>query len=155
MNTAKLVGSLLIPLVASANVHADQRPNVLDLSVSSMGYGPSLHLSRANLYCEVRKPSGVKRFKLPPPSRTAWQDFRTELDRLKVWRWEGAYSPTSLVYDGTRWSLSIKYADAAVSSAGSNEYPDFDGRPSGSEATSDAFHSLLAAIRKLAPGCAF
>ena len=155
MNTAKLLSFLLISLSTAATAYADPRPQALEFSVTGMGYGPSLSLNRGNLYCEVRKSSGARRSKLPPPSSAAWHDFRAALNALKVWRWEEYYSPTSLVYDGTQWRLRIKYAGAAVASDGSNEYPDFEGRPSGSQEPSAAFDSLLAAIRKIAPGCPF
>jgi hypothetical protein len=57
------------------------------------------------------------------PSVKRWHSFRKALDRLGVWCWQANYSDPS-VCDGTDWSVEIAYTDKAITSGGSNCFPD-------------------------------
>jgi hypothetical protein len=62
----------------------------------------------------------------PTPER--WAAFRAALDELNVWSWHAKYGDPE-VCDGTGWSAKIVYSDKAVSSHGSNCFPDQNGKP--------------------------
>ena len=57
------------------------------------------------------------------PSQSDWEEFRSLLDKLRVWDWQKSYLPRARTMDGTRWAVSIEYEDCQIESKGSNAYP--------------------------------
>jgi len=82
------------------------------------------------------------------PTADQWREFRATLDDLNVWRWNADYM-NQQVADGTQWALEIGYADHSLKAAGSNSYPDDNGKPNGKPDTTKAFGRYLAAVKKL------
>lgn len=87
----------------------------------------------------------------PRPTAAQWREFRRTLDDLKVWQWRADYSNHG-VADGTQWSLDIAYADHSLTTGGSNNYPDVNGKTSDSSDYTAAFNRYLAAVKKLLGG---
>src|SRR6266567_856540 len=58
------------------------------------------------------------------PTREQWREFRSALDDIGVWTWHESYMPTEPIFDGTSWSLSVRYEDRSLVTGGSNAYPD-------------------------------
>jgi hypothetical protein len=85
------------------------------------------------------------------PTDAAWREFRKTLDELKVWQWQKDY-PRGGVVDGTQWLFEIVYSDRSLRSRGDNNYPDADGRPTGTPEFTPVFHRYLGAIKKLIGG---
>jgi hypothetical protein len=56
------------------------------------------------------------------PTIEQWTEFRRELDAIDIWRWRAQYLNPE-VADGTQWSLDLAFADRAIKTQGSNEYP--------------------------------
>ena len=75
------------------------------------------------------------------PTAAQWQEFRQTLDALDVWRWRSNYTNNTFK-DGTQWRISLEYADRALKTEGSNDYPKH-------------FDRYLAAIQKLLGGKTF
>jgi hypothetical protein len=48
------------------------------------------------------------------PSAKQWQNFRSTLNRLNVWCWQGDYPNSAMVCDGTGWSADIAYSDQSL-----------------------------------------
>ena len=88
------------------------------------------------------------------PTLAEWREFRAALDALNVWKWQPEFSSNG-VADGTQWSLDIAYADRALTSQGSNNYPDAHGKPNRKPEMTPAFSGYLAAVRKLTGGRSF
>lgn len=88
------------------------------------------------------------------PTAEQWRDFRKSLDDINIWRWESSYMNRK-VMDGTQWKLEITYADHSAKTAGSNSYPDEQGKPNGQPQTTPAFGRYLEAIEKLLGGKTF
>ncbi len=82
------------------------------------------------------------------PTALQWKEFREALDRLQVWKWQSHYL-NPYVMDGTQWALDIAYADHALKSEGSNNYPDANGQPNGKPQPTQTFSDYLKAIQKL------
>ena len=90
------------------------------------------------------------------PTAEQWREFRESLDQLNVWRWRPDYNNDAIA-DGTQWRLEIKYADHALKTEGSNDYPDATGAPKAKSdiATTKTFDRYLAAVEKLLGGKTF
>lgn len=88
------------------------------------------------------------------PTPDEWREFRAALDALNVWKWQPEF-PSNGVADGTQWSLDIAYADRALKSQGSNNYPDANGKPNRQPEMTPTFRGYLAAVRKLTGGRRF
>ncbi len=88
------------------------------------------------------------------PTLQQWQEFRKSIDQLNIWQWYADY-PSQGVQDGTQWSLEIAYADRALKTHGSNNYPDASGKPNGEPHSTKIFGRYLAAIKKLIGGRSF
>src|SRR5262245_59248142 len=82
------------------------------------------------------------------PTPEQWRRLRQALDAINVWRWRADY-PNPNVADGLGWEIEVAYADRKIFAAGSNNFPDDTGRPTGSPKTSGAFDRLCAAIGEL------
>jgi hypothetical protein len=84
------------------------------------------------------------------PSAKQWQTFRSGLDRLDVWCWQGNYSDPA-VCDGTGWSAEIAYSDRSVVSSGDNCFPGRDGRAIAitADETDNTFEKFCRAIARL------
>jgi hypothetical protein len=54
-------------------------------------------------------------------SATDWQRFWEAIEQAGVWKWETYYS--TMVCDGTQWSLKIRHGGRKLDSGGSNCYP--------------------------------
>ena len=87
------------------------------------------------------------------PTTKQWNQFRRSLDEIKVWQWRTNY-PNPGAYDGTQWSVDIRYPDRALKAEGDNNYPDRAGKPGGLKVTK-TFGLYTAAIRKLLGGLEF
>lgn len=85
-------------------------------------FGPRIHVTLKNglLYYSANasseKPTRIH------VSEESWDDFRTELDTAKIWRWKNRYLGNDLP-DGTNWSISIAYPDKRMNARGYNGFP--------------------------------
>jgi hypothetical protein len=57
------------------------------------------------------------------PSAESWDKFWNSLDELGCWSWSGRYHPSSIVLDGTSWSVEISAGERSVEAHGCNAYP--------------------------------
>jgi hypothetical protein len=113
------------PTANSANLV----PTKFDFSITDIS-GPSYHftLSEGYLVYSAKLPGQKAK---PPlhraPTPEQWQEFRHQLDKLKIWQWKPAYGDKSYI-EGTQWSLAVEYADHSVRSEGHRDFPDnYDG----------------------------
>lgn len=51
------------------------------------------------------------------------EEFKKEIYRLKIWKWEQDYQPESLVLDGTSWRVKLKTKAAVYESEGLQCFP--------------------------------
>jgi len=124
-----------------------------------MGTSYSVELKRgALLYkCWADRSEGEEKHTIKP-SPEAWTKFLGSLDELGCWSWSGSYQPSSIVLDGTSWSVEISAGERSVEAHGSNAYP-----PSSPEAGSShelcapgsRFDNFCAAVTELLGGRAF
>jgi hypothetical protein len=89
------------------------------------------------------------------PSPKQWREFRRALDAIGVWAWHDSYMPNEPVFDGTSWSLSLRYPDRSLVTGGGNCYPDAQGAPIGVALRTPAFRRLEAAVEALLGGRSF
>lgn len=82
----------------------------------------------------------------PAPER--WVQFRREVDRLGIWEWASYYENPAA--EGTHWRVHIVFGDRAITSEGSNAYPNED-----EMGVSEDFERFLAALRELLGGVEF
>ncbi len=101
----------------------------------------------------ARGGGGEKHTKIKP-SAAEWKEFRATLDALKIWQWQPRYAHEG-VLDGTQWLLDVSYADRAIRSEGSNNYPEATGQPNHTSDFTPAFTRYLAAVEKLIGGLPF
>lgn len=86
------------------------------------------------------------------PSTQQWREFRRALDGVSIWGWRTNYPNPGGVYDGTQWSVEIRYSDRSLKAGGDNSYPGRGGKPSGSQKSTKAFSAYTAAVSKLLGG---
>ena len=85
------------------------------------------------------------------PSAKQWQAFRTVLNRLNVWCWQGNYPNSPMVCDGVGWSAEIAYSDRSLLSSGDNCFPGWDGRAISitADETDNTFEKFCRAVAHL------
>jgi hypothetical protein len=85
------------------------------------------------------------------PSAKQWQNFRSTLNRLNVWRWQRDYPNSATVCDGVGWSAEIVYSDRSLLSSGSNCFPGRDGRalPISGDERDNTFENFCRAVARL------
>ncbi|MGI8437879.1 MAG: hypothetical protein ACR2NX_13425 [Chthoniobacterales bacterium] len=88
------------------------------------------------------------------PTEAQWLAFRRTLDEVDVWRWHASY-PSHGIMDGTQWLSEIAFADRAIRTEGSNNYPNAAGEPNEKPETTAAFNRFLEAVRTLTGGQGF
>ena len=155
---SKLCRAVLLLLVAAPKISAAEPPPVpKEFSAFIGGFnGQSyrLELHGGSLaYTTLRGGQTITKDTVTP-SAAQWREFREALDGLKVWQWRAEYA-NGQIRDGTQWSLDIAYADHAIKSHGSNNYPESNGKPSGKPDPATAFKGYLDAIEKLIGGKTF
>jgi len=89
------------------------------------------------------------------PTAAQWREFRKALDGVDVWAWQRSYQPEETVFDGTTWSLSVRYADRSVFTSGENCYPEADARPCVAGLRTPRFMRLESALETLLGGKSF
>ena len=94
---------------------------------------------------ELPQNEGIK------PSVKQWHTFRRTLDRLNVWCWREHYPNPHGVCDGTSWSVEIVYTDKAITSGGTNRFPDRNGKALGiaTERNGRTFAEFCQAVSQL------
>jgi hypothetical protein len=108
------------------------RPSVLAFSIGGFG-APSRQLElRGDTVIARRRP-----FDWVPgrptdsvrvvPSAEAWRAFWSAADEAGVQRWHDQYMAEGIV-DGEGWSITLASGGRAITSWGSNSYPDKNGR---------------------------
>lgn len=148
---ALLVTCLVWPMCAQAS--SGNPPTELVVRVG--GYlGPThvIELKRHGLWCTELQHGQPINVHLASPTREQWNEFRSQLNTMNLERWQKAYLNPD-VLDGTQWHVHIRYPDLAVESAGSNNFPDVNGKPNGSPEESAAFHRFRASFSILDKKC--
>jgi len=82
------------------------------------------------------------------PGPEKWSRFWEKTDEIGVWGWASSYDNPAV--DGTHWRVHIVYGDRAVTSEGSNAYPNED-----ETGNSKDFEQFLAVLRELLGGADF
>jgi hypothetical protein len=104
-------------------------PNKFDFSITDIS-GPSYHFTLQDGYLVYSAKVPGQKSKPPldrAPTPEQWQEFRRQLDKLKVWQWKPAYGDKSYI-EGTQWSLVLDFGDHSVHSEGHRDFPDnYDG----------------------------
>ncbi len=101
------------------------KPEKLSLYIGGyMGTSYSVELKRgALLYkCWADRSEGEEKHRIKP-SPEAWAKFWGSLDEVGFWSWSGSYRPSSIILDGTSWSIEISVAGRSVEAHGCNAYP--------------------------------
>ena len=101
------------------------KPEKLSLYIGGyMGTSCSVELKRgALLYkCWSDSSEGEEKHRIKP-SPEAWAKFWGTLDDLGFWSWSGSYRPSSIILDGTSWSVELFVGDRSVEAHGCNAYP--------------------------------
>lgn len=125
-------------------------PQKLEVYVGSSIFGAwHVVLHGQTLTCRKEQSGREDQNSLPvTPTVEQWRDFRQAMDKLAVWRWQRDY-PNRDIADGTQWRVDIVYADRAVSSEGSNNFPGPDGKPNSAPYQTEAFRAFIGAFEKL------
>lgn len=136
------------------------KPEKLSLYIGGyMGTSYSVELKRgALLYNCWSDRSGEEEKHRIKPSSEAWTKFWGRLDEVGFWSWGGSYQPSSLILDGTRWSVEISVGERIVEAHGSNAYPPSDPESESSEGCGEPgsrFDEFCAAVTELLGGHAF
>jgi len=160
MRTLHLVIRALIGLVTvitspSFAAETNAAPQSFRASIGGfLGVCYSVELREGSLYyLAADAPQKAQTLKLTPTSQQ-WREFRRALDDVGVWQWRTNY-PNPGVYDGTQWSLEIRYGDRTLKTQGSNNFPGRAGKPSGSPKETKAFSAYAAAVKRLLGGKEF
>ena len=101
------------------------KPEKLSLYIGGyMGTSYSVELKReALLYkCWSDGSREEEKYRIKP-SEEAWTKFWGTLDDLGFWSWSGSYRPSSIILDGTSWSIELFAGDRSVEAHGCNAYP--------------------------------
>jgi hypothetical protein len=114
----------------------------------------SVELRGGTLYYSATNTAHTPEFAKVIPTDQRWREFRHSLDLISVWQWQTNYANPG-VYDGTQWVLELQYEDRILMSHGSNNFPDRNGKPSGSQKVTKAFASYAAAVKRLLDGKEF
>jgi hypothetical protein len=144
--TIVVFASLLLTLAGCATKEPPPTANAPNLVPKKLEFyivdisGPSYDVKLDNegyVVYSVKQPGQKSK---PPlhraPTPEQWQEFRHQLDHIKIWDWKPEYG-SKLLIDGTQWSIDIEYADHSVHSDGHRDFPD------------SGFDGLLQAIGKL------
>jgi len=119
-------------MTAAPHPIEDDAPRVLEVYVGSFsGASYGVCWDGTTLVYESFEPGYRRRQQLLlAPSRAQWRRFWTSMEELGVWEWAERYEPgtrfepTTVVRDGTHWSLTLAHGDRAVESSGDNAAPD-------------------------------
>jgi hypothetical protein len=150
--------SLLIATfaVATCCVALAQAPSRFSASIDNFEHHRyALELRDGKLVYSDATPKSVVQPVTITPSPDQWREFRRALDRIDIWTWHETYRPNEVVFDGTNWSLSVRYPDRSLVSGGSNSYPDALGAPTGVALRPPAFRQFEAAVEALLGGKSF
>jgi hypothetical protein len=137
----------------SAPLQLEGRPTILEFSIGGFG-APSRQLElRGDTVIARRRP-----FDWTPgsptdsvrviPTAEQWRAFWIAADAAGVQQWHVQYDAAGIV-DGEGWSLSVASRDRAISSWGSNAYPDRNGREHEGQRSAE-FQAFLNALNVLA-----
>lgn len=77
-----------------------------------------------------------------------WKRFRSELDRIGVWKWKGEYNPSQPNTHDSTWRVMIRYADRSVEAEGT-AYPQADGSVAGDGRMTSGFQKFSRALYQL------
>jgi hypothetical protein len=108
------------------------------------------------VYESVEPGFGQRRERVCAPSEAQWRAFWRTIDDLDVWHWESHYGaalrfePSTIVRDGTHWSLTLERGDRRIESSGDSAAPDANDLDD-----SPVFTAFCAAIARLAGDRAF
>lgn len=155
--------SALLPILLSFGAatllsSAEPAPVPEKFNASIGGFGLSYTVELRNgvlLYTENDfrrgKPVAPQRI---TPTPEQWREFRRTLDAAGVWNWQKRY-PSAGTVDGTQWSFAVAYGGRVSNSAGDNNYPGTDGKPTGDPMPTKTFERVRAAISALLGGRKF
>jgi hypothetical protein len=149
---------LLIATFAAAAscVALAQAPSRFSASIDNFGrHTFTVELRDGKVVYSDATPTSVAQPITITPSREQWREFRRALDGIGVWAWHERYMPNEPVFDGTSWSLSLRYPDRSVVTGGGNCYPDARGAPTGVALRTPAFRQFEAAVEALLGGKLF
>jgi hypothetical protein len=107
----------------------DTVPKTYTFTITDVS-GPSYHIEYTGGYLVYSAALPGQKSKPPlhrTPSPEQWEEFRHQMDRLKVWQWKPNYGNHSYI-SGTQWSLDLTYSDHSIHSEGHRDFPDnYDG----------------------------
>ncbi|MDB4893386.1 MAG: hypothetical protein JWL61_5241 [Gemmatimonadetes bacterium] len=151
-----LVASIVFASACSdttAPLQLEGRPTILEFSIGGFG-APSRQLElRGDTVIARRRPfnwtstSPTDSVRVIP-SAEQWRAFWSAADAAGVQQWHVQYNAEGIV-DGEGWSLSVASRDRAISSWGSNAYPDRNGREHETQRPAE-FEAFLNALNVLA-----
>jgi len=142
--------------VATSCVALAQAPSRLSASIDNFGghtYAVDLRDGKL-VYSDTTSKSVAQPITITP-SPDQWREFRRALDAIGVWTWHERYMPNEVVFNGTSWSLSLRYPDRSLVTGGGNCYPDAHGAPTGVALRTPAFRQFEAAVEALLGGKSF
>jgi hypothetical protein len=154
------IAAMLALVLASAGAPQSRpdaaMPTRFHMALNGMlGAGKGVVLEKDVLVYTVYGMQGAKQQRREiRPTPEQWRRFREALDAINVWRWRADY-PNPGVADGLGWEIEAAYADRKVFAAGTNNFPDDTGRPTGSPKASSAFERLSAAVGELVGDSSF
>jgi hypothetical protein len=147
---------LLIVFAALSSVALAQAPSRFRASIDNFSrHTYSVDLRDGKLVYEDATPRTTPQPVMITPSPEQWRAFRRALDQIGVWAWHESYMPNEPVFDGTSWSLSLRYPDRSLGTGGGNCYPDAHGTPTGVALRTPAFRQFEAAVEALLGGRSF
>src|SRR6476469_2459532 len=100
-------------------------PSTFSASISNWGgHAYTVELHDGSLFysdASAQSKSAPKPTKIIPTAKQ-WRAFRRALDGIDVWAWHKDYEPNEVIFDGTHWSLSIRYPDRSLITSGGHCY---------------------------------
>jgi hypothetical protein len=141
-------------LLIVGEIAVAQEPTRLQASIDNWGgRSYSVQLSNGKVLYSERSGADSPQITTVTPSIEQWRAFRRALDTIPVWSWHAEYITD--VFDGTGWSLSVKYSDRSLVSEGGNCYPRANGEKGPDLLRTAAFQQLESAIEALVGGKTF
>jgi hypothetical protein len=146
---------VLVALAVAASTSIAQQPSRFQAEVGTFGgHVYNVELRSATLVYEDSV-GFTKSTVVLTPSRQQWRAFRRALDEIGVWSWRERYEPDGVIFDGTGWSLSLRYPDRSLVTEGGNCYPDAHGERSSTTEVTATFRQFEAAVEALLGGRRF